>query len=225
MDQIERFIGGFRHFRRHYFENAPQLYNRLKDGQNPNCLVIGCCDSRVNPVHLFDCEPGEIFIMRNVANLVPPQGSDGPQGVLAAIEYAVCGLHVSDAIVLGHSHCGGIQALMQRGSAAAHGQKEGRDAHGGGQHLERWLDVAEPVRQRILAQMPAASEQERCRACEQAAILASLENLRAMDCVRERMAAGALRLHGWYFDLEAGQLHTWSPRAGAFLATDQAQQP
>ncbi|MBR6975494.1 MAG: carbonic anhydrase, partial [Ottowia sp.] len=95
MKHIDRLISGFRHFRGHYFENAPQLYRQLREGQRPGCMLIGCSDSRVNPVQLFDCAPGDIFIQRNVANLVPPPGSAGPQGVLAAIEYAVSHLLVS----------------------------------------------------------------------------------------------------------------------------------
>ena len=216
MEHIERLKTGFRHFRAHYFENAPQLYRQLREGQRPGCMLIGCSDSRVNPVQLFDCAPGDIFIQRNVANLVPPPGSAGPQGVLAAIEYAVSHLRVSHVVVLGHSNCGGIQALMQRaGSAPA--------AHEGcGQHLERWINMAAPVRERVLARLPHASDGERCRACEQESILASLENLRALECVRQRMAEGALQVHGWYFDMDAGELLAFSPQAGSFQPSGKA---
>ena len=216
MEQIERFIAGFRHFRRHYFENAPQLYRKLREGQRPDCMLIGCSDSRVDPMLLFNCAPGDIFIMRNVANLVPPSGTAGPQGVLAAIEYAVRRLRVSHVIVLGHSHCGGIQALMHQSddAPATHGD--------GAHHLEQWIDVAVPVREHSLATMPDADDEARCRACEQASILASLDNLRAMECVRQRMAEGTLHVHGWYFDLEAGALLAWEPQAGRFQPIEQA---
>ncbi|MBQ9578300.1 MAG: carbonic anhydrase, partial [Ottowia sp.] len=193
------------------------LYRHLREGQRPGCMLIGCSDSRVNPVQLFDCAPGDIFIQRNVANLVPPPGSAGPQGVLAAIEYAVSHLLVSHVVVLGHSNCGGIQALMRRvqGELAVH---EGCC----GQHLERWIDMAAPVRERILARLPHASDGERCRACEQESILASLDNLRALECVRQRMAEGALQVHGWYFDMDAGELLAWQPQSGCFQSIGRA---
>lgn len=217
MEHIERIISGFRHFRQHYFENAPQLYQQLREGQRPGCMLIGCSDSRVNPVQLFDCAPGDIFIQRNVANLVPPPGSVGPQGVLAAIEYAVRHLLVPHVVVLGHSQCGGIQALMQRAGTAP------ATHEGCGQHLERWIDMAAPVRERVLARLPHASHGERCRACEQESILASLDNLRAMECVRQRCAEGTLHLHGWYFDMDAGELLAFSPQAGGFQPINKVQ--
>ncbi|MBR6975459.1 MAG: carbonic anhydrase, partial [Ottowia sp.] len=112
---------------------------------------------------------------------------------------------------LGHSSCGGIQTLMGRaqGEPAVH-----EDCCG--QHLERWIDMAAPVRERILARLPHASDGERCRACEQESILASMENLRALECVRQRMAEGALQVHGWYFDMDAGELLAFSPKVGSF---------
>ena len=114
MRDIERFIDGFQRFQYQYYEAAPSLYRNLRDGQHPSTLLIGCCDSRVDPAMLLGCDPGDIFTVRNVANLVPPADRDqGHHGVLAAIQFAVDQLKVGRIIVLGHAHCGGIRALME----------------------------------------------------------------------------------------------------------------
>lgn len=208
MGDIERLIDGFQRFQQQYYEDAPSLYRNLRDGQHPSTLLIGCCDSRVDPAMLLGCDPGDIFTVRNVANLVPPASKDrGLQGVLAAIQFAVEQLQVSRVIVLGHAQCGGIRALMQR--------RIRRD--GETDYLERWMDIAEPARERVLRQMPEASDAERRRACEQASILISLRNLEDLPFVRRAVEAGSLTLHGWYFDLVAGALLAYSPRADTFL--------
>lgn len=208
MRDIERLIDGFQRFQQQYYEDAPSLYRNLRDGQHPSTLLIGCCDSRVDPAMLLGCDPGDIFTVRNVANLVPPASKDrGLQGVLAAIQFAVEQLQVSRIIVLGHAQCGGIRALMER--------RTRRD--GETDYLERWMDIAEPARERVLRQMPQASEAERRRACEQASILISLRNLEDLPFVRRAVEAGGLSLHGWYFDLVAGALLAYSPRADTFL--------
>lgn len=208
MKKIENLIDGFLRFQQHYFEEAPELYRSLCEGQHPSTLVIGCCDSRVEPAMLLGCDPGDIFTVRNIANLVPPPNPDiGPQGVLAAIQFAVEDLEVESIIVLGHSHCGGIRALMS-GRAA-----QGRPAD----FVSRWIGIAEPARERVVGRLPSASDDDRHRACEQASILISLQNLRRMESVSARLAAGTLQVHGWYFDLVAGSLLSYSADADAFL--------
>jgi carbonic anhydrase len=211
MRDIERLVDGFQRFQQQYYENAPSLYRNLREGQHPSTLLIGCCDSRVDPAMLLGCDPGDIFTVRNVANLVPPANTDrGLQGVLAAIQFAVEQLQVSRVIVLGHAHCGGIRTLMDRGLGCA-------EDSGETDYLKRWMDIAEPARRRVLQQMPAAAAAERRRACEQASILISLRNLEDLPFVRRAVQTGALTLHGWYFDLVAGALLAYSARADAFL--------
>lgn len=208
MKKIENLVEGFARFQQHYFEESPQLYRNLCAGQCPSTLLIGCCDSRVDPAILLGCDPGDIFMMRNIANLVPPPAQDsGPHGVLAAIQFAVDDLKVERIIVLGHSQCGGIRALI-RGRASA-----GRPMD----FVSNWMAIAEPARELVLRQLPHACEEERCRACEQASILISLNNLQRMESVRTRLEEGSLSLHGWYFDLVVGSLRAYSPRADAFL--------
>ncbi|WMD22442.1 carbonic anhydrase [Achromobacter seleniivolatilans] len=208
MRDIERLIDGFQRFQQQYYEDAPALYRNLRDGQHPSTMLVGCCDSRVDPAMLLGCDPGDIFTVRNVANLVPPTSADrGLQGVLAAIQFAVEQLQVSRIIVLGHAQCGGIRTLME-GRIRSDGETD---------YLERWMDIAEPARERVLRQMPLASDADRRRACEQASILISLRNLEELPFVRRGVQAGSLTLHGWYFDLVAGALLAYSPRADSFL--------
>ena len=208
----KRLSEGYQAFLENRFQSESSRYQKLAEkGQNPEILIIGCCDSRVSPEVIFDAGPGEMFVVRNVANLVPPSNTDrGPQGVLAAIQFAVEQLQVSRIIVLGHAHCGGIRSLMDRGSRQGGGDGEP-------DYLGRWMDIAEPARQRVLQQMPAATAAERRRACEQASILISLRNLEDLAFVRRAVQAGRLTLHGWYFDLVAGALLAYSARADAFL--------
>jgi carbonic anhydrase len=169
-------------------------------------MIIGCSDSRVDPAILTNCAPGDIFTVRNVANLVPPYVEDGGQhGVSAALEFAVCHLGVEHIIVLGHSQCGGINALM----AGSCGCK-------GGGFISNWMSIATPAKEKVLAELPGKDAKLQQRAAEQAAILLSLENLHTFPWIDQRVKDGALSLHGWYFDLNAGELSEYKPTSGLF---------
>lgn len=208
MKKIESLIDGFVRFQHHYFEESPELYRELCIAQHPSTLLIGCCDSRVDPALLLGCDPGDLFTTRNIANLVPPPNQvDGPQDVLAAIQFAVEDLNVERIIVLGHSQCGGIRALMQGRASENHPED----------FVSHWMAIASPARQLVLRQLPHASHEERCRACEQASILISLKNLRRMENIQARERRGALSLHGWYFDMAGGILMAYSETEDAFL--------
>lgn len=140
MPAIDRFLEGFRRFQQQYYREDSELFDTLKEGQRPTTLLVGCCDSRVDPLKLTGCEPGELFIVRNVANLVPPcEKGLHHQGVSSALEYAVCVLAVERIIVLGHGGCGGIRALMQ---GVTHEQEEPS-----GGFLAKWLTIADPARE------------------------------------------------------------------------------
>lgn len=208
MQDIERFIDGFQRFQKQYFEARPELYQDLKAGQHPSTLLIGCCDSRVDPALLLGCDPGDIFTIRNVANLVPPcGGSNGRQGVSAALQFAVTVLKVQRVIVLGHSGCGGIRALMEERFPSA------ADTD----FIGRWMTIADAAKSRVQSRLLGAGQAEQNRACELAAILVSLKNLESFPWLAERMQRDGLSLHGWYFDMEEGALLAYSPRADAFL--------
>lgn len=216
MQDIEKFIAGFRRFQQKYFASSEPLFRKLKEGQAPTTLLIGCSDSRVDPALLTDCNPGEIFIVRNVANIVPPCEPDNQHhGVSAAIQFAVCHLEVKQIIVLGHAHCGGIHKLLHQ----AQPPKDPYD------FLGRWIDILQPAKQQVETALPHHSHDEKQHACELAGILLSLENLLTFPWVKERVDRGVLSLHGWYFDLEHGELKTYDPQNGQFLPLVAAPTP
>jgi carbonic anhydrase len=206
MKDIARFIAGFKRFRQHYFDPHEQRFAPLQQGQSPKVLLVGCSDSRVDPAMLTGCAPGELFVVRNVANLVPPCEHDTHHhGVSAALEYAVCALEVEHIVVLGHSGCGGISALME-------GVPDGLST----EYIGPWVRIAERAREKILKDLAGKDLAVQIRACEQAAILVSLENLLSFSWISDRVESGALLLHGWYFDISVGQLLSYTPDKGSF---------
>lgn len=198
MKDIEDLVAGFRRFQNTYFGEGRGVYERLtRVGQSPRVMAIACCDSRVDPAIITDSDPGDLFVVRNVANLVPPWETGGHyHGTSAALEFAVRGLGVEHIIVLGHARCGGIAALL--GDVRWEGET--------GQFLGPWMSIAEDARKQVMESHPHASRETLSRQCELAAIRASLGNLQSFDFVREAVASGRLTLHGWYFDLERGEL-------------------
>jgi carbonic anhydrase len=194
---LEQLVEGFRRFRAQHFAEDDALYRQLAtQGQTPKVMVVACCDSRVDPAIVLDCAPGDLFVIRNVANLVPPADNHaGYHGTTAALEYGVRFLGVKHIIVFGHAQCGGIQALMQ------HIGVNDPDTF-----IGDWMELAEPAREAVERELPDASPEIRSRACEQKAISVSLQNLMTFPWVRERVESGQLALHGWYFDIEQGQL-------------------
>lgn len=204
-------IAGFHRFRGQHFADDDALYKQLvQDGQTPKILVVACCDSRVDPALVLDCAPGDLFVIRNVANLVPPaeSRSGGRHGTSAALEYGVRILGVEHIIVLGHAHCGGIRSLLSGGSTA------GKQAT----YISSWMRLAEEAQSKVRDEFPQASLREQEHACEQQAILSSLENLMTFDWINEGVAAGTLELHGWYFDIEHGQLLHYDATTRSFIA-------
>jgi carbonic anhydrase len=206
MTDIKKFITGFKRFQDNYFGSHQELFGQLKQGQSPHAMVIACSDSRVDPAILMDVEPGDLFVVRNVANLVPPYESGGGlHGVSTALEFGVCVIGVDHIIVLGHRQCGGVHALM-------HGIPKGAS----GEFIGRWVSIAARAKERVLADLPNASAEEQWCACEEAAILVSLENLLTFPWIKQRVQQGALVLHGWYFDIENGALQAYNPFIGQF---------
>ena len=207
MADITTFLAGFERFQERYFAGDGSTFARLRQGQSPHALVISCCDSRADPGMLMGAGPGDIFVVRNVANLVPPyrNGAEMP-GIRADIEFAVKGLNVEHIIILGHSGCGGIRALMDGEGVTAHAYE----------FIGTWVSIARPVRERVLRELAQEPEATQVRACEQGAIALSLENLMSFPWIRERVERGVLALHGWYFDLDAGELLGYSPQSKSF---------
>jgi carbonic anhydrase len=195
---MKSLMEGYERFREGYWrEHAATFSTLAREGQSPPAMVIACADSRVTPEIIFDCAPGEIFVVRNVANLVPPYAPDtGNHGTSAALEFAVTALEVRSIVVLGHSGCGGIRALVQSTPG------EGKD------FIASWMKIAEPAR-RLVCDAPdaPADDAARCAACELASIRVSLENLMTFPWIASRVAAGKLTLSGLHFHVETGRLH------------------
>ncbi len=198
MDEIRKLIDGFGRFRAHYYERDRESFKQLVHrGQSPKIMVIACCDARVDPAIITDCDPGDLFVVRNVANLMPPFEATGHyHGTSAALEFAVRFLEVKHVIVLGHARCSGIRALLQ-------GVNGGDDL---GQFIKPWMEIAADARTKATAGAANRSTTELERACEQAAIQVSLDNLLTFPWVRERVQRNRLWLHGWYFDMDSGEL-------------------
>ncbi|HKL25598.1 MAG TPA: carbonic anhydrase [Desulfuromonadales bacterium] len=206
MPDIEAFIAGFKRFQKNWLGSDQTLFDSLRQGQSPKAILIGCSDSRVDPAILSDCAPGDLFVVRNVANLVPPCEQDsGLHGVSAALEYAVCHLEVEHIIVMGHSQCGGIKGLM-----------EGICECSEHSFIANWVGIAQKAKERVLQEFPGKPEEMQIQACERASILLSLQNLMTFPWIERRVEDGQLALHGWYFDLQAGTLSGYSPASGHF---------
>ncbi len=204
---IEKLVRGFESFRASYFEDDP-IYDRLvREGQSPETLVIACSDSRNDPALLTQSKPGELFVVRNVAAIVPPyQPDEGYHGTSAAIEFAIKGLKVRNVVVLGHALCGGVMALADH---------MGKDMPGY-EFLSRWTGIGLCACETVNKVLGHAPRQVRLRALEQAMIVTSLQNLKTFPWVDEALGKGALSLHGWYFDMVRGALLEYRVEEGGF---------
>ncbi|MCP4875555.1 MAG: carbonic anhydrase [Gammaproteobacteria bacterium] len=207
-DGVEKLMQGYRRYRNgDYEETRPLIESLVSEGQHPEVAVVACSDSRVDPAILFQADPGDLFMVRNVANLVPPMEEEGTyHGTSAALEFAVLGLGVKHILVLGHAHCGGIKLMMEP------------DPYDSSfKFVPAWVSMLSAAHRRVLATMSHAGPEARTRACEQNAVLVSLENLTTFPWVRERIQLGDLQLHGWYVDIAAPQLSAYDWEAGKFM--------
>lgn len=206
MSAIDALIDGFRVFRNDAYERRPEAYARLaREGQHPVAALVTCADSRVDPAHLLGAGPGDLFTIRNVANIVPPYEPDEQRhGTSAALEFAVRDLQVGHVIVLGHAGCGGIRAALD----TVDGHPPERD------FIRPWIElVADPCRS-ALAQHGGV-DAACCADAERGGVAQSLRNLQTFPWIAEAVQAGALELHGWWFDLYEGRLQAVDPESGA----------
>lgn len=205
---MERLIEGYRRFRAAQWPERRATFEALaRNGQSPRALVVACADSRVDPAMIFGAGPGELFVVRNVANLVPPYETSGHyHGTSAALEFAVRFLAVRHVVVLGHARCGGIRALVQ-------GVDGGDDRS---QFIQPWMEIAAAARHKAMRGTTGQPSTDVERACEQAAIEVSLDNLLTFPWIRRRVENRQLWLHGWYFDMDHGELLRYNPADGRF---------
>jgi carbonic anhydrase len=213
---MQRLIDGVHKFRNDEFGRYRTLFKKLsRDGQNPHTLFITCADSRVLAELITQSKPGDLFVVKNVGNIVPTADVMGStNSTAAAIEFAVESLRVNDVVVCGHSQCGAMSALLN-GVPNAESMP----------HLCEWLKVAESVRLTIesrYAHVEGTRERENAAAEEN--VLFALENLRTYRCVETRLADGSLHLHGWFFKIDSAELFAYDPEARQFLPLVREQQ-
>ncbi len=199
MENFHGLLEGFQNFKTKYYIEDRDFYSSLQGGQNPQCLLIACCDSRVDPAILLRCKPGDLFVVRNVAALVPSSSdATGPSAVMAAVEYGIKHLGIRHIVVMGHSNCGGIAGLLNPEKI----EKE--------KHIRKWLAIAEPTLHRLDDLTHEESKRVRYRHCEEGAVLLSINNLLSYDWIRERVECNTLELHALYFDLGEANLYRYN---------------
>lgn len=190
----DELLAGYQRFKNGYFSENREKLRQLAEEQKPKHVLITCCDARMEPARIFDTEPGQMFVIRNVANLVPPFEIEGSyHGTSAALEYAITVLEIPELIVLGHSRCGGIRALV------LDSKKLPQDTF-----ISRWMSIVAPVAE--LANPNRLHDHATFNFCEQAAVGYSLRNLMTFPFIRERVEAGTLTLKGWHYNILTGSL-------------------
>ena len=212
---IDTLIEGYRRFRNTRFQSAQRLFQQLDaSGQSPNTMFIACCDSRVDPATIFDTSHGEVFVLRNVANLVPPNSPIAKhQATGAALEFAVLHLHVSHIVVMGHARCGGAAALLE----GYHDQIPNAEFVGS------WMNIAMTARDRMLRlPLPPA---DRLQNMEYQIVRLSMENLQTYPWIQSRVEEGKIQIHGMHFGIATGQLAMFDPVSGEFRLVQDSEAP
>jgi carbonic anhydrase len=206
---MEQLIAGVHKFQRDEFGNYRSLFRKLsQEGQNPHTLFITCSDSRVLAELITQSKPGDLFVVKNVGNIVPPASVQGDtNSTAAAIEFAVENLRVSDIVICGHSQCGAISALLGETPV-------GKNMP----HLRDWLRLAEPVLDMMKKDYShLKTGEDRSLAAAEENVLFGLDNLHSYPCVQNRLMDGSLRLHGWFFKIATAELFAYDPETKQFL--------
>jgi carbonic anhydrase len=210
--ELGQLIDGYRRFRQTGWARRRERWEQLRQAQEPQVMVIACSDSRVDPAQIFDVDPGEIFVVRNVAALVPPfETSPGLHGVSAALEFAVQVLKVKEIVVMGHGMCGGCKAALTQ---SLHGAPRGE-----GGFISDWIAILDEIRGPIAAQYGTDGRTAE-RAMEEAGVKVSLANLRTFPCIRRNEREGSLKLRGAFFAISDGVLHLLDEAEGVFEPVD-----
>jgi len=203
---MKRLYKGIHKFQESYFKKEEEFFMRLSKEQEPEVLFITCADSRVDPNLVTQSRPGELFIVRNVGNIVPPYDAiKDKNSVAAAIEFAVMMLKVKDIIVCGHSNCGAMHALYKD-------ENELKDMP----HLRDWLELSAPVRDFVMKSYSNSSEEIRLRVTEEENILFQLHNIQTYPIVKKALDEGTLHLHGWYYNIATGSIYYYDSSEDVF---------
>lgn len=209
---MQKLIAGIHQFRENQFRPLQGLFEKLARGQSPETLFITCSDSRIDPNLLTRSQPGELFILRNAGNIVPPHGAANG-GEAATIEFAVAGLGVKDIIICGHSHCGAMKGLLEPELVANLPS------------VSSWLSHAESTRRIIKDNYKHLEAEKLLTATVEENVLVQLENLRTLPAVASRLIKGDLHLHGWVYKIETGDVFAYEPTQGQFISLTQVQFP
>jgi carbonic anhydrase len=206
---MQKLVQGIHHFTANVFSSQRELFHRLADGQNPVALFITCSDSRINPNLITQTDPGELFILRNAGNIVPPYGAaNGGEG--ATIEFAVAGLGVADIIICGHSHCGAMKGLIEPSLLS--------DMPA----MAAWLSHAEATRRILREKYRERTGKALLTTAIEENVLVQLENLRTHPAVAAACSNGKLKLHGWVYKIETGEVFDYDPARGQFVPLTEA---
>ena len=201
---MEKLIQGIHRFQSDVFAPRRDFFRKLADGQRPQALFVTCSDSRVVPDLICQADPGDLFVVRNAGNIVPPHGPGSPSGEAAAIEYAVRGLGVRDAVVCGHTRCGAMQAVADPLVTAAM------------PCVRRWLEHAQAAAEIVCTCYHHLPPEGRAKVLVQENVLVQLEHLRTHPAVAAALAAEQLTLHGWVYKMETGEVFAYDPATGQF---------
>lgn len=207
---MQKLVAGVHRFQQGIFGERRRFFEQLSSAQKPLALFITCSDSRVNPNLVTQTEPGELFILRNAGNIVPPLNGDSG-GEAATIEYAIAALKITDIVVCGHTCCGAMQALLEPGTTSTM------------PHLRKWLEHAENTRRIVLENYSHLHGGSLLTAAVEENVLVQLEHLRTHAAVATAMARGALHLHGWVYKIESGEVFSFNPEQGQFAALENGQ--
>ncbi len=201
---MQKLIEGIHQFQSQHFADQRELFERLADGQHPQALFITCSDSRINPNLITSTEPGDLFIVRNAGNIVPPYGA-GHGGEEASIEYAIAALGVEDIVLCGHSHCGAVKGMLHPESL--------KDMPA----VETWLHHADATRRIVRDKYAERTGAALLTTAVEENVLVQLENLRTHPRVAAALACGKMKLHGWVYKFETGQVFAYDATSGQFL--------
>lgn len=209
MTNFGKLISGFRIYKATIHEEKKSVIRHvLRQGLRPTTLFIACCDLRISPDNLFSSNPGDLYTIRNIGGFVPPYSNSGANGVMAAIEYAVSDIYVENIVVLGHAKCEAIKCLMSNNHNTDRESK----------NIGAWLSIADKAREAVLKHMAKKDRDEQEKACEQEAIILSLQNLINYPFIKKRLDEDNLGVFGWHFNIEEGMLKGFNPETGYFEA-------
>ncbi len=214
--EILSLIRGYKDFQSHYFDNDHPLFDQLRQGQKPKVLVIACSDSRVDPAIVTNSQPGDLFVIRNVANLVPPYEEDqGYHGTSAALEFGVCALGIRHIVVFGHTQCGGIAHLFD-----PHAKEQAKNSF-----IPKWMTLARGAYRKTIKEGKTLSLEESVVRCSQHSLVHSLENLMTFPWIAQKVADKQLFLHAWQFNIATGVVLSFDHESGCFAELSMEKYP